>query len=365
MQEKNIKYLVALSRFPKFGPIRLKKIKKFFPDYKTAFNAKTIDLQKAGIEKKTAEEFISFKNSVNPSLLIEELKKENIKVLTLEDPEYPKLLSEIYDPPPLLYYKGEFNKNDEFTIGVVGTRKYSPYGQRVVESIVKDLAVNKITIVSGLALGIDALAHNATLNAGGRTIAVLGTGIDKQSIYPSSNRYLAEKIISNGGVVLSEFPLGTPPLKYHFPQRNRIISGLSAGVLIIEAGGKSGALITARHALEQNREIFAIPGNIYSNVSIGPNNLIKEGAKAVASAGEILEALDLTLITSYINNKKIIPETPEEKLLLEHLTSDPLYIDELIRLTNLNTSAINSTLTLMEMKGMVRNLGNMQYVLAR
>ncbi|RLC37345.1 DNA-protecting protein DprA [Candidatus Falkowbacteria bacterium] len=365
MQDKDIKYLIALSHFPKFGPVRIKKIKKFFPDYKTAYNAKTIDLQKAGIEEKIAKEFISFKDSVNPSLLIEKLKNENIKVLTLEDRKYSKLLSEIYDPPPLLYYKGEFKKNDEFTIGVVGTRKFSSYGQRVVEAIVKDLAINNITIVSGLALGIDSLAHNATLDAGGRTIAVLGTGIDKQSIYPSSNRYLADKIISSGGVVLSEFPLGTPPLRHHFPQRNRIISGLSVGVLVIEAGEKSGALITARHALDQNREVFAIPGNIYSSVSIGPNNLIKEGAKAIASAKEILETLDLSLITSYINNKKILPETREEELLLEHISSDPLHVDELIRLTNLNVSAINSTLTLMEMKGMIRNLGNMQYVLAR
>ena len=365
MQNKDTKYLIALTRFPKFGPVRLKKIKKNFPNYKAAFHATGAALEAAGIEKNIAAEYVSFKNTVNPSLLIEEIKKENIKILTPESEKYPKLLAEIYNPPALLYYKGEFRKKEEFTIGVVGTRKYTPYGERVAETIVKDLALNKITIVSGLALGIDSLAHNATLNVSGRTIAVLGTGIDKQSVYPSSNRYLADKIIASGGVILSEFPLGAPPLRHHFPQRNRIISGLSIGVLVIEAGFKSGALITARHGLEQNREIFAVPGNIYSDASIGPNNLIKQGAKAVTSASEILETLDLTLITSYIDNKKIIPETPEEKLLLKHITADPLHVDELTRLTNLGVSAINSTLTLMEMKGMVRNLGNMQYVLAR
>lgn len=363
--QDNIKYLVGLNNFPKFGPVRLKKIKRYFNDYKNAFLANTNELTKAGIEENIANEFVSARVNINPEKLIEKIKEEGIKIITLSDKLYPPLLKEIYNPPELLYYKGKLKENDEFALGVVGARKYTTYGQRVVEQIVSGLAKNNLTIVSGLALGIDALAHNAALNTGGRTIAVLGSGIDKQSIYPSSNRYLAEKIIASGGAIISEFPLGTPPLKHHFPQRNRIISGMSRGTLVIEAGEKSGALITASFALEQNREVFAVPGSIYSPMSQGPNNLIKKGAISVNKAEDIIEALDLGQITSYINNKKIIPESREEEVIISHLTHEPMPINDLIRLTRLDTNVINSTLVVMEMKGMIKNLGNMQYILSR
>lgn len=362
---ENLIYLIALNHFPKFGPARLKKIKKHFVDFKDAFNSTSKELIQAGIDESVANEFIANRININPPEIVAKLNKENINVISTEDQLYPKLLTEIYDPPQILYYLGKLSKEDEFSLAIIGTRKYTNYGKQVVESITRDLTNNNISIISGLALGIDALAHNASLEAGGRTIAVLGSGLDSQNIYPSANRYLAKKIIEAGGAIISEFPLGTPPLRHHFPQRNRIIAGLTLGTLVIEAGEKSGALITARFALEQNREVFAVPGHIFSLASAGTNHLIKQGAKAVTSAVDIMEALDLVHASSYIANKKIIPETKEEEIIIKELSFEPLHINELIRLTKLDTGIINSTLTIMEMKGMVKNLGGMQYVLTR
>jgi len=359
------KYLIALSHFPKFGPIRLKKIKKYFSDLATAFKSSFNELIKAGLEDSVAEEFIAFRESLNPDVIMANLEREKIKTISIDDKAYPKLLQELYSPPQLLYYKGDINLNDDFPLAVVGTRKYSSYGQQVAESIVKHLVKNNLSIVSGLALGIDTLSHLACLEAGGKTVAVLGSGLDKQNIYPVQNKYLVDKIILSGGVVISEFPPGTPPLKHNFPQRNRIISGLSLGTLVIEAGEKSGALITAWHSLDQNREVFAVPGNIYSNNSTGPNRLIKMGAKVITSAEDIIETLNLAQATSFIDNQKIIPESKEEEIIMSVLSHDPIHIDEVVRLTRLDTSVANSTLTIMEMKGMVKNLGSMQYVLAR
>ncbi len=365
MDNNDLKYLIALTHFPKFGPVRMARIKKRFPFWKDAFHASTEALVRAGIEENIADEFAAARSGIDPDGIMEKLAKENIKTVAIDDKLYPKPLKEIYSPPALLYYKGKLPENEEFNIAVVGSRKYSSYGQMAAERIVEDLAKNNLTIVSGLALGIDALAHNAALKARGRTIAVLGSGLDKQSIYPYSNRYLADKIAASGGAVISEFPVGSPPLKHHFPQRNRVISGLSLGTLVIEASKKSGSLITAQFALEQNREVFAVPGSIYSPNSDGANDLIKKGAKVAVCAADIMEALDLAQISSFIDNKKIIPETPEEENLLNYMEKEPIHINDLIRLTKLDTNIINSTLVIMEMKGMVKNLGNMEYVIAR
>ena len=362
---EEIKYWVALNHFSKFGPARFRKLINYFPDLENAFFASLADLIKAGLEENIALEFIAARSEIDPGAILQVLNRENIKVVTINHGAYPKLLKEIYSPPPLLYCQGRLEDEDGFNLAVVGTRKYSDYGRQITESIVKSLVKQGFTIVSGLAHGIDTLAHLAAIEAGGRTIAVLGTGLDRQSLYPSANRYLADKIILNNGCLFSEFPPGTQPLRHHFPRRNRIISGLSIGVLVTEAGEKSGALITAAHALDQNREVFAVPGSIFSPTSVGPNKLIKSGAKTVTNAGDIIEALDLAQITAYIDNKKIIPETEEEKAIIPILSQEPTHIDEIIRLTKLDTNVINSTLTIMEMKGMVRNLGGMQYVLTR
>ena len=364
---ENIKYHVALNYFPKFGPQRLRKINKYFSNLEDAFKASSIEFMKAGIEEKIINEFIDFRKKINPDKIIEDLDKKNIKIITINNKSYPKLLSEIYNPPQILYYKGNIEVNKDITLAVVGTRKYTNYGKQVINNIISDLAKNKITIISGLALGIDTLAHLQTIESGGKTIAILGSGLDNENLYPASNKYLVDKIILTGGAVISEFPPGTPPLKHHFPQRNRIISGMSLGTLVVEAPEKSGALITSSMALEQNREVFAVPGNIYSPMSKGPNKLIQMGAKSITKSEDVLEALNITDISIYNqnhkNNNQIKPDSKEEEIILSFLSREPTHIDNIIRLSNLDTQTINSTLTIMEMKGIVKNLGGMQYII--
>lgn len=359
------KYLILLSHFPKFGAKRLKALERFFSDWESAYFASAGDLCKAGLNEALAQEFSVFRSSQDWQKLEAILNRESILVSTPTEDDYPPLLKEIYDPPCLLYYKGRLELKKEFPLAVVGTRKISQYGRQAVEDIVFKLSQQGFAIVSGLALGTDSLAHAQAIKNRSKTIAVLGTGIDSQSIYPSSNRYLAQRILEENGALVSEFPLSTPPLKQNFPQRNRIISGLSLGTLVIEAGERSGALITARFSLEQNREVFAVPGSIYSPVSAGPNRLLKEGAQLTASAQDIIEALNLSDLENIAIAKESLPESPEEANILKHLSREPVHINNLIRLTNLTTSAINSTLILMEMKGMVKNVGGMKYIKAR
>jgi len=362
---EDLKYWLALGQFYKFGPVKFKKLQSYFPNMQSAFTAPLSELLQAGLDEKTAEEFIVFRHSQEPDKLLENLEKEKVKIVTIADPAYPKLLKQIYDPPFIIYYRGHLDIFENYLLAVVGTRKYTDYGRQVTEKIVRDLVNAGLATTSGLAYGIDTLAHAATLEAGGQTAAVLASGLDRQNIYPAQNRYLADKIEGQGGIILSEYPLGTMPLRHHFPQRNRLISGLSLATLVIEAGEKSGAVITAMHALEQNREVFAIPGSIYSAYSAGTNSLIKLGAKLVAGASDIIESLNLADAVNAMESKKIIPESTEEKLILEHLNYEPRHVDEIKNLTKLDTSVINSTLTLMEMKGMIKNLGSMRYVLAR
>ncbi|MCX6800277.1 MAG: DNA-processing protein DprA, partial [Candidatus Falkowbacteria bacterium] len=228
----------------------------------------------AGIEEKIALEFKAFKNNFDLDFFIKKYEEEDIQTVTLDQKEYPSLLKEIYDPPPILFYKGSIECLSKPTLSVVGSRKFTSYGRQVTEDIVYSLAKNNLVIVSGLALGIDALAHFATLNANGITVAVLGSGVNNSSIYPVTNLKLSKRIIETGGAVISEFPFGTPGFRQNFPQRNRVIAGLSSGTLVIEGHEKSGSLITARCALESGREIFAIPGSIYSFSSAGTNKLI-------------------------------------------------------------------------------------------
>ncbi len=367
MSNKNndIKFWVGFSLIPEIGPARFSRLVKHFSNMQQAWNASFNELRQAGIDEKAANEVVVKRNEINLDQEIKKIEKEDLKILTIKDKDYPKLLKEIYYPPALMYYRGKLTSEaDDFSLGVVGTRKITNYGKQVTPAIVRNLTDNGMVIVSGLALGIDSLAHETCLESNGRTIAVLGSGLDKANIYPWHNQYLVDKIVDQGGLVLSEFPIGTPPLRPHFPQRNRVVSGLSLGILVIEAPIKSGALITARYALEQNREVFAIPGKIYDNNAIGPNNLIKMGAKLITCAEDILEALDLSLVKDFVETKKIVPDSKQEAEILKHLSNEPIHVDNLVRLTNLDTSVINSTLTLMEMKGRVRNLGSLMYVIS-
>ncbi|MFA6551691.1 MAG: DNA-processing protein DprA [Patescibacteria group bacterium] len=363
-ENNDLPYWAALSTFTKFGPKRFALLRRYFPDMKTAWEANAAELRAAGINDRVADEFIAHRQNIDPEKLMAELETEKINVLTIADIRYPQLLKEIYDAPPLFYYRGELPDNINFCLAVVGSRKYTAYGQQATQSLVGPLTQAGLVIVSGLALGIDALAHSACLQAGGKTIAVLGSGLDRRSIYPASNRNIAEKILARGGALLSEYPPGTQPLEFHFPQRNRIIAGLSLGVLVIEAAASSGALITAQCALEQNREVFAVPGSIFNPNSAGTNNLIKTGAKLISGAADIIETLNLENIASFVQNQKTIPATAQEQQLISLLSREPTHINSLVRAAKLDSGTINATLLTMELKGYVRNLGGGNYVLA-
>jgi len=286
--------------------------------------------------------------------------EEEIKTISLQNKEYPKLLKKIPNSPKVLYYFGEI-KSDENCFAIVGTRKFSPYGKEVALEIAGDLAEAGLTIVSGLAPGIDTFSHLAVVERKGRTIAVLGTGIDEKSIYPQSNLKLTQKILETGGCLISEYPPETPGSNFTFPQRNRIISGLSFGVLVVGAKEKSGALITAEWAKKQGRKIFAIPGSIHSSNSKGCHYLIKQGAKLVEHANDILEELNLPLkeLSSFYEG-----EIKEENLILETLKEEPLYIDKIIEKTQLSAAEVASTIAVLEIKGKVRNLGANIYAIS-
>jgi len=285
---------------------------------------------------------------------------EEIRKISIDDKEYPKLLKEIKDPPEFLYVRGEILSEDSF-FAVVGTRRFSSYGKEVTLEIAGDLAEAGLTIVSGLAPGIDTFAHQATIERKKRTIAVLGTGIDERSIYPQSNLNLARKIIETEGCLISEYPPGTPGSQFTFPQRNRIISGLSLGALVVEAKEKSGALITANWAKKQGRKVFAVPGLIYSSNSKGCHYLIKNGAKLVENANDILLELNLSLTT---RPGRVEGETEEENLILNALKEESLYIDKIIEKTKLSAASVASTIAILEIKGKVKNLGENIYAIS-
>lgn len=287
---------------------------------------------------------------------------EEIQEISINDGNYPKLLKEIKDAPKVLYYRGSLPRAESMGFAIVGTRRYSDYGKQVALEIAADLAEAGLTIVSGLAPGIDTFAHQATVERKKRAIAVLGTGLDEKSIYPQSNLKLAEKILETNGCLISEYPPGTPGSKFTFPQRNRIISGLSSGVLVVEAKQKSGALITANYAFSQKRNVFAVPGPIHSSNSKGCHFLIKKGAKLVENANDILNELNLKL-KKFNLPQAIKGENKEENLILEILKEEVLYIDKIIEKTKLPASTIASTLAILEIKGKVRNLGNNVYAI--
>jgi DNA processing protein len=285
----------------------------------------------------------------------------DIKTISVENENYPKLLKEIKDPPKVLYYLGEM-KAKENCFAIVGTRRYSSYGKQIALEIAGDLSESGLTIVSGLAPGIDTFSHQAVVERKKRTIAVLGTGLDEKSIYPKSNLDLAKKIIETGGCLISEYPPGTRGTQFTFPQRNRIISGLSLGTLVIEAKEKSGALITANLTFSQKRKVFAVPGQIYSSNSKGPHLLIKRGAKLVDNINDILQELNLPLKSKELASLQ--GENEEENLILNILKEEALYVDKIIERANLPAATIASTLSILEIKGKVKNLGRNIYAIS-
>jgi DNA processing protein len=297
------------------------------------------------------------------------LRQAGVQAINWHDPQYPARLKEISDPPPVLYYRGELLPSDERAVAVVGTRSPTTYGREVAANLTTDLARNGITIVSGLALGIDAVAHRAALDQGGRTIAVVANGLD--IVYPKENTGLSQRIPEHGAVV-SESPLGTRPDSRGFPRRNRLISGLSLGTLVVEAGETSGARWTVYHALEQDREVFCVPGSIFSPASRLTNRLIQEGAKLVSNYNDILEELNLSVVAHQIEMRlsEVLSAdatlgNDKESVLLSYLDHEPAHIDDIRRRASLPIAEVSSLLTMLELKGRVRQVGCMHYVRIR
>lgn len=271
-------------------------------------------------------------------------------------------MKEIEQPPPILYVRGDVLPEDHFAVAIVGTRRVTPYGRQVTEELSAFLAGNGVTVVSDLARGVDAIAHSAALKAGGRTIAVFGSGVDR--IYPPENRALAEQMMTRGAVV-SDFPVGTPPESSNFPPRNRIISGLSMAVVVIVAGETSGALITAEFAAEQGREIFAVAGSILAPQSKGTNKLIQQGALPLLTPQDIMQALNLTRVGEQKAARKILSADAVEAQVLDLLNNEPVHVDEIRNQTGLPIEKVSAALVMMELKGMVRQVGGMHYVAVR
>lgn len=356
------KYWVGLNIVPTIGPAKVRALLDHFGDLETAWAAKAGALEQAGLDRRAIHNLVKWRAQLDLDAEMEKLERHHVSFLTWEDDHYPSLLRKTYNPPPVLYVRGELLPEDEWSVAVIGTRKATMYGKQVTRMLSGDLARNHVAVVSGLARGIDSVAHRAALDAGGRTVGVLACGLDR--VYPAENRDLARAIVENGALV-SDYPLGTPADARNFPPRNRIISGLSLGVLVVEAGARSGALITVGFALEQGREVFAVPGNIVNRNSTGCNRLIHDGAKMVLGIEDILEELNLTMIEQHVEARTALPADQIEAQFLELVSDEPVHIDAICRQTQLPIEQVSSTLAMMELKGMVRQVGGMNYVLAR
>jgi DNA processing protein len=354
--EDNLKYWVALNIVLSENLKTAKKVLNRFSHIQDLFQTSSRGLETLGIDKECAAALVSPKTLYRAEKDIEKLKKKKYAILTLEDRNYPSYLRETYDPPCVLYCAGMVDVLEELSVSIVGARKPTPYGRAVAEKLAYDLASRGLVIVSGLARGIDSLAHWGALQDG-RTVAVMGSGLDV--IYPRENRKLFERIVEKGAVI-TEFPLKSPPRGYHFPLRNRIISGLSLAVLVIEATKRSGSLITAQLALEQNREVMAVPGNTTSELSRGTNWLVKTGAKLVENWEDVAEELppplkDQLLAIKEEKTARALPSVnPKEEKVLALLKTDEFTpVDELVEKTEFSVSEILSLSLQLELKGYI------------
>ena len=367
MDSSELKSWLALLTVHTVGPIRYVSLVKHFSSPEKVLSASKRELEElpdiGPVIASNLKDKVLWDKVEEQAKLME---KHQVQIVTFKDEEYPENLKSIYDPPPFLFLKGEIRKEDQNAVAIVGCRSASVYGKRITERIGRELAKNGITIVSGLARGIDSIAHLSALKENGRTLAVFGSGLD--IIYPPENKKLAEGIISNGAI-LSEFFLGTKPEAPNFPRRNRIISGLSLGVVIVEAGTKSGALVTASCALEQNREVFAIPGNLGSKNSEGTNALIKQGAKLVTAVEDILEELKITTKgkrpdSSAQNEEDISHLSEMERNIFMLISDEPYHIDKIATQASVNVPQALSALLSLELKGLVKQLSGKMFVRA-
>lgn len=352
----DLKFLNAL--IITFGSERTRKLLQRCRSAERAWSAGANVMARAGFQAKTIAELTQKRATLDPDEAWQKLKEAGVGLVSLDDERYPPLLKEIYSPPLALYARGKIELLQSPIMAVVGTRAPSSYGRGVLPAFVETLAAAGLTIASGLAQGIDALAHRAALEAGGNTLAVLGSGLDQ--IFPKINEPLAKAILEQGGLIISEYPLGMPPLKQHFPARNRIIAGLSLGVFVVESREPGGSLITAQHGLESGREIFALPGPVGRATSAGTNRLIQQGAKLVRHGQDILEELALPAATAELRSA-LENLNAEEQNVLQILETEPLHIDTIIKKAKLKPAQANALLTALELKGAVRNNGGNIY----
>ena len=352
------KYWVGFHRVPYIGPTRIDRLVRHFGDLGRAWQAPVVELRRV-LDERSVESLVATRAAISLDEEMERIEGAGITVLTRASPEYPRLLAEIPAPPPVLYVKGEIITEDAVGVAIVGTRRLTSYGREVTARLAGDLAAAGVTIVSGLARGIDGIAHHAALRAGGRTIAVLGSGVDV--IYPPEHRNLAGQIVE-GGALVSDYAPGRKPDAQNFPARNRIISGLTVGVIVVEAPARSGALITTDFAADQGREVFVVPGNILSPASAGCHRLLREGARIVTSADDVLEDLNLGRRQEQAAVQQALPLDDQERKVLALLTAEPQHIDEIAAAANLPIAGISATLVTMELKGLLRNAGAQHYV---
>jgi len=359
MSAEDVSNWIALNMIPGVGGATFRRLVKFFGSPGAALNASLKDLSRIrGLTPAVCQSIVEHRDSIAIEREMDLIDRHGCKVITIQDESYPVNLNAIYDPPQILYVKGDLLPTDSLAVSVVGTRSASSYGKMVAEQISNHLAARGVTVVSGMAYGIDAAAHKGSLDAGGRTIAVMGNGLD--IVYPARNVRLLEKIISSGAAI-SEFPMGTPPLKNNFPRRNRVISGLSLGTLVVEAPKRSGALITAYHALDQGREVFAVPGQILSEMSGGTHDLIKQGAKLVESVEDILDELPSYALQPFTEEDFEIEEermelqlSTEEKAVWKAIGSSQIHIDDISRQSALPPYKVSAALVMLELKGLVQ-----------
>ena len=369
-RSEDLKYWVALNRTRVLGAVRARRLEARFGSAEQIWRASLGDIKAAGIKGRVARNLVDARALICPDDEMASLDRAGVTAVHWGQCGYPPRLKEIPDPPPVLYVKGQMLPEDELSVAMVGTRNPTGYGRTASAHLAGELASAGLTIVSGLALGIDGIAHKAALDAGRRTIAVVANGLD--IVYPREHSSLAGRI-SESGAVVSEVPLGIRPDSRSFPRRNRLISGISLGTVVVEAGETSGARWTVHHALEQDREVFCVPGSIFSPASRLTNRLIKEGAKLVENGTDVLEELNLTSVARQAE-MDLEPATanrpatespapdPTESRLLGALSGDPVHIDDIVRSTGLATSEASSVLTMMELKGWISQVGCMHYV---
>lgn len=369
----DLKYWLALNFIKDIGPVTCKRLLSVFSSPQKIFEAGLNELKDIeDIGKSRAKNILEFNSWNRIEKELSAIKLKNVRILKYTDREYPAFLRQIDDSPIILYTKGNFIEEDKYAIAIVGSRRMTDYGRKVAETIAFEIASRGLTVVSGMARGIDTASHKGALKAGGRSIAVLGCGIDRP--YPPENAKLLESL-SNNGWVISEFPIGTPPNKENFPRRNRLISGLSLGVLVVEATDNSGSLITAQYALEQGKEVFAVPGDITSKNSEGTNNLIQKGAKLVQKTDDILEEL-FPVLKDFLKNDRNFPErnfllnidrleiNDEEKAICKIIGNESKHVDIIARESGMSPAKLSGILLNLEMKGIVKQIEGKRFCIS-